>query len=120
ALRACGVTGRIIDMANKALIVLAECVDIRSGKRFAKGQEFSPAPTPEQADRLIKAGCFREEAREFAVEEPDDAEDDGEVNLKKLNLDELKALATERGVDLGDATKKADIIAAIELAAEPK
>lgn len=102
-------------MANKALIVLAECVDIRNGNRFLKGQPFDPAPTPEQADRLIKAGCLPEAAREFAVEETVDADDD--TDLKKLNVEQLKALAAERGVDLGDATKRADIIAALELAA---
>jgi hypothetical protein len=106
-------------MSDKDLKVLAECVDIRSGKRFLKGQVFSPPPTPEQADRLIKAGVLTEGAREFAVGEDADASDEDEsVNLKKLNIDELKALAAERGVDLGDATKKADIIAAIELADE--
>jgi hypothetical protein len=103
-------------MANKDLTVLAECVDIRSGKRFVKGQEFNPAPTPDQAARLIKAGCLPEAALKHAVEpEPDDA-DDGEVNLKKLSIDELKAYAAEHAIDLGDATKKADIVAAIELA----
>jgi len=38
--------------------------------------------------------------------------------LYSLKVAELKALAEDRGVDLGDATKKADIIAALELAAE--
>jgi hypothetical protein len=42
--------------------------------------------------------------------------DDG--TLASLTVPALKALATERGVDLGDATKKADVIAALELAAE--
>lgn len=35
-----------------------------------------------------------------------------------MTVPELKAFAAERNVDLGDATKKADIIAALELAAE--
>lgn len=39
-------------------------------------------------------------------------------DLSSLKLADLKELAAERGVDLGDATKKADIIAALELAAE--
>lgn len=34
--------------------------------------------------------------------------------LSDKTVDELKALAAEREIDLGDATKKADIIAAIE------
>lgn len=36
--------------------------------------------------------------------------------LEKLTLDELKALAADKGHQLGDATKKADIIAAIQKA----
>ncbi len=39
-------------------------------------------------------------------------------DLGSLTVAELKELAAERSVDLGDSTKKADIIAALELAAE--
>lgn len=39
-------------------------------------------------------------------------------DLSKLTVPQLLELAAERRVDLGDATKKADIIAALELAAE--
>lgn len=38
--------------------------------------------------------------------------------LADLTVAQLKALAEARGVDLGDATKKADMVAALELAAE--
>lgn len=44
----------------------------------------------------------------------------GEDGLEGHTVKELKALAEAEGVDLGDATNKADIIAAIELAREPK
>jgi hypothetical protein len=101
----------------KEIIVLAECVDSRNGTRFFRGDVFKPVPTPEQADRLIKAGCLPESARELAAEPVVEEEEDETVDLSKLTVDALKALAEERGVDLGDATKKADIIAAIELAA---
>ncbi|MBN9079665.1 MAG: hypothetical protein J0H84_25975 [Rhizobiales bacterium] len=47
---------------SRAFTVLAECIDHRSGKRFAKGSIFDPAPTAEQAQRLVKAGCLPEEA----------------------------------------------------------
>lgn len=40
--------------------------------------------------------------------------------LAKMKVDELKALAAKEEIDLGDATKKDDIIAAIELAREAK
>jgi hypothetical protein len=35
-----------------------------------------------------------------------------------MTVNDLKALAAKRGLDLGDATKKADIVAAFELADE--
>jgi hypothetical protein len=39
----------------------------------------------------------------------------GDKGLSSLSVTDLKALAGSEGVDLGDATKKADIVAAIEL-----
>lgn len=45
-----------------------------------------------------------------AAEASDAAPDDG---LSKLKLPELKAYAAEHGIDLGTATKKEDIVAAI-------
>lgn len=44
--------------------------------------------------------------------------DDTSVDLETLTVAELRALAGERQVDLGDATKKADIIDAIRTADE--
>jgi hypothetical protein len=46
--------------------------------------------------------------------------DDGEKGLDALTLPDLKKIAEDEKVELGDATKKADIIAAIELARESK
>lgn len=40
-------------------LVISPCVDARSGKEFEAGDEFLPEPTPEQAERLQKAGCLR-------------------------------------------------------------
>lgn len=45
---------------------------------------------------------------------PDDAD------LTKMTVDELKAFAEANEIDLGDATKKGDILSAIELALEDK
>lgn len=39
-------------------------------------------------------------------------------DYEAMKVADLKDLAAARGVDLGDASKKADIIAALELAAE--
>lgn len=38
--------------------------------------------------------------------------------IDKMTVEELKAYAAEKGIDLGDATKKADIRASIDLALE--
>ena len=46
--------------------------------------------------------------------------DDDETGLNAMTVAELKALAEAEEIDLGDATKKADIVAAIELAREAK
>ena len=42
----------------------------------------------------------------------------GGSGLEDKTVAQLRAHAEENGIDLGDATKKADIIAAIELAGE--
>ncbi|CAN7169595.1 hypothetical protein [Brevundimonas sp. LjRoot202] len=47
-------------------------------------------------------------------------DDDGPKELGDMTVNELKALAEAETIDLGDATKKADIVAAIELAREAK
>ena len=49
----------------------------------------------------------------YTVEDESD-----EAPLAKLTVDELKAHAAEAGIDLGDASKKADIRAAIETAGQ--
>jgi len=65
-----------------------------------------PIPvTDEEYDRLVEAGAAEDD-------EVDEA-DDGDNGLEQLRVDELKALAAEEGIDLGDATKKADIIETI-------
>lgn len=70
---------------NKALIVLAECVDSRSGKRFFAGDQFDPAPTVAQARRLVAADCLPEAAIEAATAAEADAEKAAE---KKARADE--------------------------------
>ncbi|WP_185999959.1 hypothetical protein ACLIMP_22280 [Novosphingobium aerophilum] len=41
-------------------------------------------------------------------------------DISKMTVPELKVFAETNGIDLGEATKKDDILAAIELANEPK
>lgn len=65
-----------------------------------------------------KAGWVRSEDQRPAADDLGLAEPAGEPALADLTVAQLKAIAVERGVDLGDASKKADIVAALELAAE--
>lgn len=53
-------------------VVIAECVDERTGQRYQRGQKF-PNPTAAQEERLTKAGCIRkptdDEAKAARAEE---------------------------------------------------
>lgn len=64
-----------------------------------------PVRDDEEAKRLVKLGMA-----EFADEE---AEGDDDEDLDAMQVPDLKKLAADEGMDLGSATKKADIIAAI-------
>ena len=46
------------------------------------------------------------------------ADEDGAPELAKMTVPQLKAFAEANDIDLGDATKKYDILSAIELALE--
>lgn len=60
------------------------------------------------------------EADDFCDEWFEEVDGEEGDDLSKLSVAKLKALAAEEEIDLGDATKKADIIAAIELGREAK
>jgi len=101
---------------SEALTVLAACVDKRSGKRFGVGDVFDPAPDVDQAKRLIKAGCLPEEAlaeAQTAAKSKKSAPITPDDGLDALTVDQLKALAGEEKIDLGQAAKKEDIVATI-------
>ncbi len=66
-----------------------------------------PVREDEEAERLVELGLA-----EFADEVADGDEGDDE-DLDAMQVPDLKKLAADEGVDLGSATKKADIIAAI-------
>ena len=83
---------------TKELTVLAECVDIRSGARFQRGDVFDPAPTFEQAKRLIAAGCLPKEAEAVAEKADAEAEKRGEAEKARLakQAEDAKALIAAR------------------------
>ena len=65
----------------------------------------------ERFDRLNNAAIAENEP-EADPDLPNEADDLPE-DLQALNLAELREIAKEQGVDLGGATRKADIIAAL-------
>lgn len=82
--------------------------------------EFPGKPDHEVVSRTIAVGetitgdlaavaVAQKWATEVAADEP-------ATDLDAMTVEELKSYAVEKGIDLGDATKKADIRAAIELA----
>lgn len=57
-------------------------------------------------------------AEKWAEEIKDEPALPPEVKLDKMNVEELKKHAADKGIDLGQAKTKADMIAAIEAAAK--
>lgn len=95
--------------------VIAEFVDRRNGKRYfpGDGNKIDPALDDEQIARLKAAQCLKEgDEIETRVKASADTE---KSRLEAMNLADLKLLAVNNKIDLGDATKKADIVAAIEM-----
>ena len=88
---------------------MAKLTNISSGSRGAYlGAElvmFEPGQVEEGDFSNFDAAAF-------------EVEGDGDEGLASMTVADLKGLAEAEGIDLGDATKKADIIAAIELARE--
>lgn len=84
---------------SKALTVLAACVDIRSGKRFQRGDMFDPAPNPEQARRLIKAECLPKEALDAAVAAETEAEKAAEEAAKQKRAEDEAAAKAKAEAD---------------------
>lgn len=79
-----------------------------------EGGEFSTAD--ESVIARLRAAEDVEEVDASDEDEDDDSNGDATDepdDLNKRKVPELKAYAEEFGVDLGDATKKADIVAAI-------
>lgn len=79
--------------------------DFKPGEECPKELEFA-------AKEAGAIGGGNKKARDGEVGQSENTE------LKAMTVEQLKALAAEKGYDLGDASKKDDIIAAIELASE--
>lgn len=71
-----------------------------------------------EKSQTIEADDYAEEW--FEVVEGDEPEGGDAPELAKMTVADLKAFAEANAIDLADATKKDDILAAIELALEAK
>lgn len=67
-------------------------------------------------DHLVSVGLVGKGGADVAADAPAETVADDAPSLDGLNLDELRALAAERGIDLGGATRKDDVKAAIAAA----
>ena len=82
-----------------------------------KGVRF-PAHTPfqvadEDIDSLVKSGAIVLVPAEVKEAEGEGEENEGK-NLDEMTVNELKAYAAEKDIDISKAEKKADILAAIK------
>jgi hypothetical protein len=91
----------------------------------AKALDLKKEPTPEWVEGFLNRWLQRGVAvnHDAGPEDPEVVEDDiveqvEKTDLNKLTRAELDAIAAQRGVDVSDARTKADVIAALELAAE--
>lgn len=96
-----------------------------SARYMERGRAFS---TGDNVDHLVSIGLIERVEEPVEPEPQSDGKADGDQgeaeavkqateDLQQRDLNELRALAAERKVDLAGATKKADIIAAIVAAA---
>ena len=91
--------------------VIAEMVDRHTGARLFVGDTFTPHDE-DQRQSLVTAGCLRD-GIDPAVQVRDQINSDG---LFERTLDQLRNIARSEVVDLGQLTRKADVIGAIRAA----
>lgn len=108
------VAGELVEMTRKE----AENLIGRGRAKLADAEQLAEVEKRAQEDaKRIKdyqeAQLIAQIAGRKAAEDKSAARKE---ELEKLTLDELKALAADKGHVLGDATKKSDIIAAIQKA----
>lgn len=87
---------------------------------FTVGEEaeMDSVPVGSLKEREIKAKCAVLDSIGEVADE--DAQTEPESSFAKMTVPELKAWAEENSIDLGDATRKAEIIAVLEAACGEK
>ena len=85
--------------------------------RFVEAGSLLPEGVDQEiVDHLVSTGLVEEVVVEEVVVEFDEGSEADPVSLNRMKLDELRAYAASRGIDLGDATHKDDIRAVIDAA----
>lgn len=107
-----GAIAAMRDSALKRLAAAIEHISEAANLEPAKLPTFNRDPDYLHADQLRVLADWAERVAEWFTPTVEALED-----FSRLSVTELKALADERGVDLAGATRKADIIAALEAAA---
>lgn len=95
-------------------LVIAECIDSRSGKRFKEGEEFLPAPTAQQADRLLKAGCLSEIPESAPALPGSDPNTTKIADLESTIADLSETIIGLRGTITGNAIKAGSDASALQ------
>jgi hypothetical protein len=103
--------------------VLLKTKDNASGESVVAGFYAGAVVSDEQVDkdsikRHLAKKMVERVAAQSASNEFDPAADRSPEDLQKLKVEQLKAYAEKREVDLGGATKKDEILAALAAAAE--
>lgn len=105
-------------MSGGTYRVTAAAVLVTVGLRdhlVERGRELPSGVAKVDVDRLVGKGLIEAAEPDAPADEPQGEPAGGEsVDLDALNLDELRTYAAENGIDIGDATRKADIRAAID------
>jgi hypothetical protein len=86
------------------------------GPRIVNGSEGPVSILPGQSTDVEVSDAELKSAKATEWFDLDGVDD--EDSLSAMKVKDLKALAEDEGIDLGDASTKADIISAIELARE--
>ena len=93
-------------------------------KGFTVGAEVKIAsvPTTTYSELSVKAKCATLDSigneQEQVAEGNKEGNEQEQVDFDGMKVAELKAYAEENGIDLGEATKKADILSAIKAAGQ--
>lgn len=90
----------------------------RYGLHFDRGVAFTD--NDYLIDKLSKKGVKVEIIKEEKIEAKENKEDKKEKTLEEMKVDELKAMAIEKGIELKSDLKKADIIELIKQYEEDK